>query len=167
LLLDVGCSRQHIHRLPRGLHPHSVFTETCSNLTPGFPQPGLGSTLRFSQPLSALLRMLPPGLISCRSRSWGLPFRAFPYAIAWLPLESSYPPAVFSPCTARYRCAKTALSSRVTKPIKLQRTAYRRCIMPRLQGLTHLRSPLPSTGGLDRMGPDALLGFFHYRVSTK
>lgn len=46
-------------------------------------------------------------------------------------------------------------------------TAHRRCFMPRLQGFTHLRSPLPSTDGLDRMGSDALLGFFHSRVFTQ
>lgn len=44
-----------IDRLPKGLFPFSVFPETCSNLPPGFPQPGLGSILRFSQPPNAFL----------------------------------------------------------------------------------------------------------------
>jgi hypothetical protein len=162
----VAARNSNTGRLPRGLLPFSVFMETSSNLPPGLPKPGLGSTLRFSQPLSAFLRLHPPGLVSCRSRSWGLPFRAFPYALAEFPFGISYPHAVFSCCTARCRCANTTrnleLRGRFT-----QRTAHRRCFMPRLQGFTHLRSPLPSTGGLDRMGPDALLGFLHSRVLTK
>lgn len=106
-----------IDRLPRGLRPYSVFTATSSNLTPGFPQPGLGSTLRFSQPLSALLHLMPPGLVSCRYRSWGLPFRAFPYAIASSPLGNPCPHAVCATITARCRLRQIDEPSRVAQPI--------------------------------------------------
>lgn len=104
-------------RLPKGLRPFSVFMETRSNLAPGFPQPGLGNALRFSQPLDAFLRVRPPGLVSCRYRSWGLPYRAFPYAIAEFPFGDSFPLAVYSSCTARCCLRQQSSYFRGTIPI--------------------------------------------------
>jgi hypothetical protein len=48
-----------------------------SNLAPGFPLPGLGCALRFSQPLGAFLRARHSGLVSSRCRSWGFPLQGF------------------------------------------------------------------------------------------
>jgi len=152
-------------RLPRGLAPLQRFRVSASNLTPGFPQPGFCSALRFSQPLSASLRPIPPGLVSCRFRSWGSPFRALPYASAASTLIETFPLAVSSIGTARCLYA-IQTRAQETRTLSRKRTALRRCTWLRLQGFGHLRSPLPSTGGLDRLGTDALLGFFHFRVFT-
>jgi hypothetical protein len=49
------------------------------------------STLRVSHPLSALLPAWPSGLVSCRWRPWGFPFRAFPSQGAVPPLGGRCP----------------------------------------------------------------------------
>jgi hypothetical protein len=43
---------------------------------PGLPRP-TACAFRFSQPLGAFIRPIPPGLVSCQIRSWGLPSKAF------------------------------------------------------------------------------------------
>jgi hypothetical protein len=72
---------------------------------PGLPHP-TASAFRFSQPLDAFIRPMPAGLVSCRIRSWGSPFRAFllshsrkpsPESSTLMPLEKhiglhSHPP---------------------------------------------------------------------------
>jgi hypothetical protein len=53
-----------------------------------------GCALRISHPLSALLPASPSGLVSCRWRPWGFPFRAFPSQGAVPPLSGRCPPDV-------------------------------------------------------------------------
>jgi hypothetical protein len=56
--------------------------------------------LRVSHPHSALLPAGPSGLVSCRYRPWGFPFRAFSSRGAVPPLGGQCPPGVFlSPFT--------------------------------------------------------------------
>jgi hypothetical protein len=57
-----------------------------SGIWAGLPHP-TASASRFSQPLDAFIRPELAGLISCRIRSWGSPYRAFfltvqPYAVS-------------------------------------------------------------------------------------
>jgi hypothetical protein len=52
----------------------------------------LCSVLRFSQPLDALLRRQPLGLVSCRIHPWVLAFRGFPLPVAATPFGAPCPP---------------------------------------------------------------------------
>jgi hypothetical protein len=61
----------------RGLFPFNVFPAVGSHIPPTRTYPcRLRFALRVSHPLDALLPPRPAGLISFRSRPWGLPFEA-------------------------------------------------------------------------------------------
>lgn len=55
--------------------PYSVFQLQTAVLWPHYRVPP-PCAFRFSQPPDALVRPEPAGLVSCRLRSWGSPFRA-------------------------------------------------------------------------------------------
>jgi hypothetical protein len=72
----------------------------------GFPRP-IACASRFSQPLDALIRPEPAGLVSCQIRSWGLPFRAL-----LLPCSRSPSPAPLPSC----RCCALPTFPRTAEP---------------------------------------------------
>jgi len=51
----------------------------------------LASVFRFSQPLGALIRPVPTGLVSCQIRSWGSPSRAFLLPHSRTPSPAPFP----------------------------------------------------------------------------
>jgi len=63
-------------------------------LTPGLTNPGLRCLLSVSHALKASIRPLSPGLISCRSRPWGSPFRADFHSPSGTLFRAPYPHAV-------------------------------------------------------------------------
>jgi hypothetical protein len=55
------------------------------------------SAFRLSQPLDASIRPVPAGLVSCRIRSWGSPFRALLLSCSRAPVSRALsPPAVWA-----------------------------------------------------------------------
>jgi len=62
--------------LPCGFFPFDVFPMVGSHVPPRSTSPGLSCLLSVSHALEALLRPPSAGLVSCRSRPWGSPFRA-------------------------------------------------------------------------------------------
>jgi hypothetical protein len=59
------------------LRPFSVSPHAAAACWPGLPRP-TACALRFSQPLDALSRPVPAGLVSCRIRSWGCALQSLP-----------------------------------------------------------------------------------------
>jgi len=65
-----------------------------SPLPPGLPRP-VRSPFRVSHPPRGFLLSLPPGLLSCRSRSWGSPFRVLLLRSDPLPFQTTLPSCRF------------------------------------------------------------------------
>jgi hypothetical protein len=152
------------HRPPTmSFAPLQRFPRHSQLLNPRFSTAWVRCALRFSQPLSALFQLRPPGLFSCRSRSWGCTLQGLALRTSRFASQLLLPSCRFFtlPKAAFLRPMKQALE---TLPRIHDRTHYNRNNMPRLQGFSQVRSPFPSTGGLDRSGTDALLGFYHSRV---
>jgi hypothetical protein len=117
---------------------------------------------RFSQPLDAFIRPTLAGLVSCRIRSWGSPFRAFLLlcslgtvsgARALLPFNT--PPNLPESQPRRERRGAAPQPSLILE---------RPWNAPRLQGFAPHKSPPRQTGCLDRHARVALLGFLPFRA---
>jgi hypothetical protein len=82
---------------PCGSFPLRRFPSGGQLLTPQrLPAFGLRCLLSVSHALKAFFRPPPPGLISCRSRPWGLPFRVFRRSRSVLLFRASCPLVVSS-----------------------------------------------------------------------
>jgi hypothetical protein len=73
-------TRPHDRRLPRGSRPFSASIPGQRRSWRASHGP-TACVSRFSQPHDAFIRPEHPSLISCQSRSWGLPFRALSLAM--------------------------------------------------------------------------------------
>jgi hypothetical protein len=129
------CSPERTTDPPLGFGPLQRLPGGGQPPAPGFPVPAR-CVFRFSRPLDALLRPPPAGLISCRSRSWGSPFRALllaaqPYAVSGAAPLLSLLPSRPRPPPRSPRGAQSSVARPVTAP--------------RLQGLVPRGSPVPHT----------------------
>jgi len=122
----------------------------------------LRSASRVSHPPGGLLRPDLPGLFHPGGACGVFPFRAFPSRGAVSPLGARCPPDVASSGMPRDTehgvVARQAMARTRSTPRRIAEAGK-----SRLQGFAPLESPLPSSGGLGRSRPDALLGFLLFR----
>jgi hypothetical protein len=128
---------------------------------PGLPRPTAFAS-RFSQPLDAFIRSTSAGLVSCRIRSWGSPFRAFSSRAAWSPSPVLVPScrSITPPNLSELRRRRERRSA-APPPFPMWKGPWN---APRLQGFAPHESPPLQADGLDRHERVALLGFPPSRV---
>jgi hypothetical protein len=115
--------------------------------------------------LTAFSASTPPGLFHPGSAHGVLPFRAFSSRGAVAPLGARCLPDV--PARGSPRQPSPPSSREEPWPVRADPTAKTtEADAGRLQGFAPLESPLPSSGGLDRRRPDALLGLLLSRDIT-
>lgn len=90
----------------------STPSPTASDLHRGC-LPRLCCTFKLSQPLDALFRLLPAGLVSCRKRPWGLSLQRFPPNRS-LPRRSRLSSEASSPGSVRFLGVFTSLALRLS-----------------------------------------------------
>jgi len=118
----------------------------------GLPHPQTLGTFRFSQPLGALIRPMPAGLISCQIRSWGFPLQSFFPSCRWRlsPVDSP-----------SCRCA----SNQAKSQDKSQTTQCKHRIMSQALHTTKPSETPPTSGYCSTRRSDTLLRRFRPKQS--
>jgi len=126
--------------------------------------PGLSAcAFRFSQPLDAFIRPKPAGLVSCRSRSWGSPFRALFLSSRRKLSPTPLPSCRLDGLTWSKRCLPTP-SQRLGFAPAMANSLMALASTPRLQGLAPLQESVTtgrrfrSAGARSSLGPSPLQG---------
>jgi hypothetical protein len=115
------------------------------------------SAFRFSRPLGVFVRPGPTGLVSCRIRSWGSPFRAFSSRAAVRRLRRRCP-LVVGMTLRRARATVGRSDTEVPPRIRRRPIWTWRRDAPRLQGFAPHESPPLRLGCLGRSAARGSLG---------
>jgi len=106
----LGCPRPAAP--PMRFFPLQRFPARDSGLAWPGPPTRPPCAYRFSRPLGAFIRPEPAGLVSCRIRSWGLPFRALLLTRSRTLLPTPLPLLAFGPpsgsCSARQSATRVS-----------------------------------------------------------